>query len=161
VVHVAGAPPRAEVFLLDPRVETGLGPYVRHGFHQETSHRAEELERCLWWALAKCQFGSIGCTKPETGDRVFQIEIVIKNTSDAVASWGSDYFVLEFPDGTQVLSSDGNAYEYSPDNATDVTINVRPGTTFRSPLVFEAPNGPFSILVLTSEFDGVPFAAWS
>jgi hypothetical protein len=111
--------------------------------------------------LAKCQFGSIGCTKPETGDPVIQIEIIIENTGDAVASWGSDYFVLEFPDGTQVLSSDGNAYEYSPDNAMDFSVNVRPGTTFRSPLVFEAPNGPFSILVLTSEFDGVPFAAWS
>jgi len=111
--------------------------------------------------LAKCQFGSIGCSKPETGDRVIQVEIIIRNTGDAVATWGSDYFVLEFGDGTQVLSSDGNSYEYGPDNAMDYSVKVRPGTTFRSPLVFEAPNGAFSILVLTSDFDGVPFASWS
>jgi hypothetical protein len=111
--------------------------------------------------LARCQYASIGCTPPETGDRVVQVEVVINNTGDTVASWGSDYFVLEFRDGTQMLSSDGNAYEYGPSNTMDYSVKVRPGTTFRSTLVFEAPNGPFSILVLTSDFDGVPFAGWS
>jgi hypothetical protein len=28
-------------------------------------------------------------------------------------------------------------------------------------LVFEAPNGPFNILVLSNTFDGTPFASWS
>jgi hypothetical protein len=90
-----------------------------------------------------------------------QVEIVIENTGQSVASWGSDYFVLEFRDGTQMSSSDGSAYEYGPSNSMDYSVKIRPGTTFRSTLTFEAPDGPFSVLVLTNDFDGVPFAGWS
>jgi hypothetical protein len=56
---------------------------------------------------------------------------------------------------------DGSAFEYGPSNPMDFEVKVRPGSTYRSTLVFEAPNGPFSILILTNSFDGVPFASWS
>jgi hypothetical protein len=111
--------------------------------------------------LAKCQYPDIGCTPPETGDRAIQVEITIENTGSSTATWGTDYFVLEFADGTQVSTSDGNAYEYGTSNTMDYEVKVRPNSTFRSALVFEAPNGPFSIPVLTNTFEGEPFASWS
>lgn len=110
--------------------------------------------------LAKCQYSFIGCSKPEVGDRVVQIPITIKNDSSEAAQWGSDFFVLEFADGTQMSTTDGAAYEYAPDNSMDYDVKVRPGSTYTSLLVFEAPKGAFKVLILTSPYDGEPFAAW-
>lgn len=57
--------------------------------------------------------------------------------------------------------SDGAASDYRPDNALSYDSKVRVGGKLKSILVFEAPEGPFSVLILTSEYDGEPFAAWS
>ena len=111
--------------------------------------------------LADCQYASIGCEKPEIGDRVVQIPILIENTGSSTAEWGRDFFVLEFADGTQVQMGDGAAFEYTPDNALDYDAKIRVGGKLNTVLVFEAPKGAFSVLILTSEYDGEPFAAWS
>lgn len=111
--------------------------------------------------LADCQYASIGCDKPEIGERVVQIPVLIENTGSVAAEWGRDYFVLEFADGTQVEMGDGASFDYTPDNAMDYDAKVRVGGKLNTVLVFEAPKGPFSVLVLTSEYDGEPFAAWS
>lgn len=111
--------------------------------------------------LADCQYSSIGCDKPEIGDRVVQIPILIENTGSSAVEWGRSYFVLEFADGTQVEMGDGASFDYMPDNALDYDAKVRVGGKLNSVLVFEAPKGPFSVLVLTSPYDGEPFAAWS
>lgn len=112
-------------------------------------------------SLADCQYESIGCDKPKIGDRVVKIPILIENTGDEGVEWGRNYFVLEFADGTQVEMGDGSGFDYTPDNALDYTANVRVGGKLNSVLVFEAPEGAFSVLVLTDEYDGEPFAAWS
>jgi hypothetical protein len=111
--------------------------------------------------LAKCQYESIGCDEPEIGDRIVSVPITIENTGDTAVEWGRDYFLLEFDDGTQVEMGDGATFDYTPDNALDYSKKIRPNSTFKSVLVFEAPDGPFKILILTNTFDGVPFAAWS
>lgn len=111
--------------------------------------------------LADCQYQSLGCEDPEIGDRVVQIPILIENTGSSVAEWSRDYFVLEFADGTQVQMGDGAAFDYTPDNALDYDSKVRVGGKLKTVLVFEAPKGPFSVLILTDDYDGEPFAAWS
>ena len=111
--------------------------------------------------LADCQYSSIGCDAPEIGDRVVRIPILIENTGSSTVEWGRDFFVLEFDDGTQVEMGDGASSDYAPDNALSYDAKVRVGGKLNSLLVFEAPEGPFSVLVLTSSFGGEPFAAWS
>jgi hypothetical protein len=111
--------------------------------------------------LATCQYKFTSCDQPKIGDRIVEVEIVIENTGSVPSSWSRSYFVLEFADGTQVETSDGSAIDYSPDNHMDYDVKVRPNSTFRSVLVFEAPKGPFSILILTNPYDGEPFASWS
>ena len=111
--------------------------------------------------LADCQYQSLGCEEPEIGDRVVQIPILIENTGSSVAEWSRDFFVLEFADGTQVQMGDGAAFDYTPDNALDYDAKVRVGGKLNTVLVFEAPKGPFSVLILTDDYDGEPFAAWS
>lgn len=110
--------------------------------------------------LAECQYSYSGCEDPEIGDRVVQIPITIENEGSETAEWGSDFFVLEFADGTQVAPGDGAAIEYEPDNYMSYDVKVRPGSKFKSVLVFEAPKGPFKVLILTNPYDGEPFAAW-
>lgn len=110
--------------------------------------------------LADCQYESIGCEDPEVGDRVIQIGITIKNDGSETAEWGNDFFILEFADGTQMAATDGAAFDYWPDNHMDYDVKVRPGSTFKSVLVFEAPKGPFKVLLLSGSYDGEPIAAW-
>ncbi len=110
---------------------------------------------------AKCQYSSIGCDKPEIGDRVIQIPILIQNTGEGAVEWGRSYFILEYADGTQVEMGDGAARDYTPDNALGYDNKIRVGGQLKSVLVFEAPEGPFSLLILTNAYDGEPFAAWS
>ena len=111
-------------------------------------------------SLAKCQYQSIGCDKPETGDRVVQVPVLIQNTGTESMSWSASDFVLEFDDGTQMEASDGAAIDYQPDNAMGYDHKIRPNSKYKTVLVFEAPKGPFKVLILTSPFDGEPFAAW-
>lgn len=110
--------------------------------------------------LAKCQYSYSGCEDPEVGDRIVSVPITIKNDSSETVEWGKDYFILEFADGTQMEPTDGSAIEYEPDNAMDYDVKVRPGSTYKSVLVFEAPKGPFVVLMLNSSYDGEPIAAW-
>jgi hypothetical protein len=110
--------------------------------------------------LAKCQYSGY-CDDPKTGDRVVQVEITINNKGSVVSEWGSDYFVLEFADGTQMAAGDGSAFDYTPDNSLSYDLKVRPDSTYKSVLVFEAPKGAFSILILTNTYDGEPFGSWS
>lgn len=110
--------------------------------------------------LAKCKYASIGCDDLEVGDRVVSIPILIENTGGETMEWRAADFVLEYADGTQVGTYDGIAYQFAPDNALD-DVKVRPGGKYKSVLVFEAPKGPFSLLILTNPYDGEPFAAWS
>jgi hypothetical protein len=111
--------------------------------------------------LADCQYSYSGCADPEVGDRVVSVPITIKNDSGETVEWGSDYFILEFADGTQMEAGDGSAIEYEPDNAMDYDVKIRPGATYKSVLVFEAPKGAFVVLMLDSSYDGEPIAAWS
>lgn len=110
--------------------------------------------------LAECQYSSIGCDDPEVGERVVEIPITIVNDGTETVEWGSDYFILEFADGTQMSTGDGAAFDYTPDNYMDYDVKVRPGSTYKSVLVFEAPKGPFKVLILSGSYDGEPFAAW-
>lgn len=110
--------------------------------------------------LADCQYESIGCDDPEVGDRVVQIGITIKNDGSETAEWGNDFFILEFADGTQMAATDGASFDYWPDNHMDYDVKVRPGSTFKSVLVFEAPKGPFKVLLLSDSYDGEPIGAW-
>ena len=110
---------------------------------------------------AKCQYDSIGCDEPEIGDRVVRIPFLIENTGDTTAEWSESYFVLEFEDGTQVEAGDGASRDYTPDNALGYDAKVRVGGKLKTVMVFEAPEGPFNILILDNIFDGEPFAAWT
>lgn len=109
---------------------------------------------------AKCQYASIGCDKPETGDRVINVPITFKNTGKEQLEVGSDLFVLEFADGTRVTDSDGNANQYGPDNTLDYGVKVRPGGTLKSSLTFEAPDGKFSVILLTNSWNGEDLFLW-
>ena len=111
---------------------------------------------------ARCQYPSSGCADPETGDQVVEIPITIKNTgSEAADVWGGRYFVLEFPDGTEMKMDDGVAEEYYADDAMDYSTKIGPNSRFAGTLVFEAPKRPFRVLVLPNQFFGEPLAAWS
>lgn len=109
---------------------------------------------------AKCQYSAIGCDKPEIGDRVVTVPVTIQNAGGSATEWGRDYFAVEFADGTQVQMGDGSASDYTPDNALDYEVKVRAGGKLKSTLVFEAPKGAFSVLMLTSQFGGEPLAMW-
>jgi hypothetical protein len=111
--------------------------------------------------IAKCQYQSLGCEKPEIGDRVVTVPLLIENSGTETAEWSPSYFVLEFADGTQVEAGDGNALDYQPDNSLGYGQKVRVNGKLKTSLTFEAPKGPFSVLILDSPFDGEPFAAWS
>ena len=109
--------------------------------------------------LAKCQYSYSGCEKPDTGDRVVQVPILIEN-GDVATEWNATDFILEFADGTQMEAGDGAAIEYQPDNAMSYGQKIRPNAKYKSVIVFEAPKGPFKVLILDAPFDGEPFAAW-
>lgn len=109
---------------------------------------------------AKCQYASIGCEKPKTGDRIVTTKVVIKNTSSAPIEVSSSQFVLEFADGTRLEPNDGAAIDYSPDNAMEYSQTMRPGSTYTSTLTFEAPDGPFSVIMLTDSFGGDDLFMW-
>lgn len=109
---------------------------------------------------AKCQYSSIGCEKPQTGDRVVTAKVTVKNTSSAPIDVGSTQFILEFADGTRMEAGDGNALEYQPDNSMEHSQTMRPGSTYTSTLTFEAPKGPFSIIMLSDNFGGEDLFIW-
>ena len=109
---------------------------------------------------AKCQYSAIGCEKPKTGDRVVTAKVVVKNTSSAPIDIGSTQFILEFADGTRMEPNDGAASDYQPDNAMEYSQTMRPGSTYTSTLTFEAPTGPFSIVMLSGSFDGEDLFIW-
>lgn len=110
---------------------------------------------------AKCQYSYSGCAKPETGDRVITTKVVIKNKSKEPIEISYDLFVLEFADGTRMEPSDGSAIEYQPDNAMDYGHKIRPGGTYTSTLTFEAPKGPFTVIMLTGSYDGEDLHGWN
>jgi len=103
---------------------------------------------------AKCKYASAGmsCSKPETGDRFVNVPIIVKNNGKTALEMDPGMFVLEFADGTRVDSSDGNTYEYGPDNTLDYGQKVRVGGTLKTSLTFEAPKGAFSIVLLSESF---------
>ncbi|WP_404386637.1 DUF4352 domain-containing protein [Knoellia locipacati] len=109
---------------------------------------------------AKCQYSSLGCEKPKTGDRVVTTKVVIKNTSSAPIEVSSSQFVVEFADGTRLEPNDGAASDYTPDNAMEYSQTMRPGSTYSSTLTFEAPKGPFAIIMLTDSFGGDDLFMW-
>lgn len=111
--------------------------------------------------LAECQYESIGCDDPEVGERIVELGVTITNDSSETVEWGSDFFILEFADGTQLTPSDGAALDYWPDNHLDYEVKVRPGSTYKGVLVFEAPKGAFTVLLLDESYGGEPVAAWS
>jgi hypothetical protein len=103
---------------------------------------------------AKCKYASAGmnCSKPETGDRFVNVPIVVKNNGKSALEMNPGMFALEFADGTRVDSSDGNTYEYGPDNVLDYGQKVRVGGTLKTSLTFEAPKGAFRIVLLSDSF---------
>lgn len=109
---------------------------------------------------AKCQYGSIGCDKPQTGDRFVNVPIVVKNTGSSALELTPDMFVLEFADGTRMTSTDGPTYQYGPDNTLPYDQKVRPGGTLKTSLTFEAPAGAYSIVLLTSSYGGEDLYIW-
>lgn len=109
---------------------------------------------------AKCQYSSIGCEKPQTGDRVVTAKVTIKNTSTQPIEIGSTQFVLEFADGTRMKPNDGAASDYYPDNAMEFSQTMRPGSTYTSTLTFEAPTGAFSIILLSDSYGGEDLFLW-
>lgn len=111
-------------------------------------------------AKAKCQYSSIGCKKAATGDRVVTAKVTVKNTSSAPIEIGQSQFILEFADGTRMEAGDGNALEYQPDNSMEYSQTMRPGSTYTSTLTFEAPTGPFSIILLDNSYGGDDLFMW-
>lgn len=109
---------------------------------------------------AKCQYASIGCDKAQTGDRVVTAKVTVKNTSSQPIEIGSTQFVLEFADGTRMEPNDGAASDYYPDNAMEYSQTMRPGSTYASTLTFEAPTGPFSIILLDDSYGGDDLFMW-
>lgn len=109
---------------------------------------------------AKCQYSSLGCEKPATGDRVVTAKVTVKNTSPAPIEIGKSQFILEFADGTRMEPGDGNALEYQPDNAMEYSLTMRPGSTYTSTLTFEAPKGAFNIILLDNSYGGDDLFMW-
>lgn len=110
---------------------------------------------------AVCQYDYIGCEKPETGDRVVTVTVTVKNTGSQTVKVSQSEFVLEFADGTRMEADDGAASDYSPDNAMDYETKVRPKGTYTSTLTFEAPKGPFTVILLTASYDGEDLHGWA
>lgn len=109
---------------------------------------------------AKCQYASIGCTKPETGDQVLNFPITIKNTGKAQLEVSGGLFEIEFDDGTRMGFTDGNAMEYGPDNTLDFDVKVRPGGTLKTSMTFEAPKKGYGIVMVSNMFGGEDLHIW-
>jgi len=103
---------------------------------------------------AKCHYQGISCDKPETGDRYVNVPIIVKNNGTEALELDPGMFALEFADGTRVDTSDGSPYQYGPDNTLDYGQKVRVGGTLKTSITMEAPNGPYSIVMLTNSFNG-------
>lgn len=110
---------------------------------------------------AKCQYSSIGCDKPQTGDRVITVTATIRNTGTSAIEISRSNFVLEFADGTRMDASDGSASDYAPDNSVGYSQKIRPGATYKGTLTFEAPKGAFMVILLTNSYDGDDLHGWS
>ncbi|MDN5767573.1 MAG: DUF4352 domain-containing protein [Humibacillus sp.] len=108
---------------------------------------------------AKCQYSSL-CEKPKTGDRFVTTKVVFKNAGKSAIEVDPSLFVIEFADGTRLDAGDGSALEYQPDNNLEYGHKIRPGATYTSTLTFEAPNGPYSIILLTGSYGGEDLYLW-
>lgn len=110
---------------------------------------------------ATCQYATIGCEKPQVGDRVVNVRVVIKNDSTSPLEVEPSMFALEFPDGTRTEPFDGAATEYMPGTGTmDYGHKVRAHGTYTSTLTFEAPKGSFNIMMLDRTYGGSDLALW-
>jgi hypothetical protein len=109
---------------------------------------------------ATCQYQSIGCDRPDTGDRVITTTATIRNTGTEPIEVDNSLFVLEFADGTRMEAGEGSASDYQPDNSMDWGHKIRPGATYKSTLTFEAPRGRFSIIMLTGTWDSEDLHGW-
>ena len=142
----------------DPEPTISEGPFGQAGnFTQEEIPFAVTVGKAV---KAKCQYSSIGCDKPETGDRVVNVPITIKNNGKEAIEVSEGMFVIEFADGTRMESTDGNAHQYGPDNTLGYDQKIRPGGTLKTSLTFEAPAGAFSIVLLDSTFGGEDLYIW-
>lgn len=111
---------------------------------------------------ARCQWPGLGCDDPEVGQRVVRVPIRIRNPGSTTVQWSAEYFALEFPDGTTVTWWDGVVVDYEPQDAlNDEMLELAPGDTHDGVLVFEAPDGPFRVLMLPTLGGRRPSAAWS
>jgi len=99
---------------------------------------------------AQCESPSNGCDEPEIGDRVVSVPIGIENTGSTTVEWSQNFFTLEFPDGTQVEPGAGVTDQYTPDTALGFGAEIQPGEQVESVLIFEAPTGPYNVLILDS-----------
>lgn len=109
---------------------------------------------------AACRYRSLGCDEPETGDRVVSVPIVIENLGDAQAEVSSGLFEVEFADGTRLSANDGAASDYRADADLGYSRTIRPGGTLNTSLTFEAPEGEFGIVMMTSTFNGEDLHIW-
>lgn len=99
---------------------------------------------------AQCESPSNGCDEPDIGDRVVSVPIGIENTGSTPVEWSQNFFTLEFPDGTQVDPGEGVAGQYTPDTSLGFGAEIQPGEQIESVLIFEAPTGPYNVLILDS-----------
>lgn len=67
----------------------------------------------------KCTHPSTGCHKPETGDIVQTFPITIRNTGPDVLTIGFGSCVLEYEDGTRLVTTDGSTSDYTSVTALD------------------------------------------
>lgn len=111
-------------------------------------------------AKAACRYASLGCDKPETGDRMVNVPMTFKNVGSEQLEVSESLFVLEFADGTRMSSSDGSTYQYGPDNTLGYGTKIRPGGTLKTSLTFEAPDGAYSVVLLTNGFSGEDLHLW-
>lgn len=111
--------------------------------------------------LAQCRYSSIGCDSPHTGDSVVTTPLVFENTGTSPVTVSSNQFEVEFTDGTRMAAGDGAAREYRTDSSLDYERTIRPGATLSTNLTFEAPEGEFSIILMTSTWDGEDLHAWT
>jgi hypothetical protein len=110
---------------------------------------------------ATCQWSDIGCDEPQTGDQVLEYPVTVKNLSTKGTVEMSDgYFQIEFPDGTRMDSGDGAALDYTPDEASLWDVKVRPGDTYKSILVFEAPKKGGEVIMMSSDTQGEDLQGW-
>ena len=107
----------------------------------------------------KCQFPTIGCDQLGVGDRTVVLELTISNDGPDAIEIDSSMFEVEFPNGTRVDTSTGNAYQFSPDNVFE-SRTIRAGGKYLGTLTFEAPRGKFSLIMLTDSYGGEDLAIW-